>query len=159
MQVRNPVFTADGRIDCEVEHPQFGWIPFTASADDVEQHGRDAYAAALALGPEAYVAPPPPEPEPPMVPQSITFAQLLIGLVAEEWITQAEGTAWLAGTPPAAVSALIAQLPTGEQFPALARALRPSEVLRNDPLVTAMAAFEGKTPEEVDTFFTTYAMV
>lgn len=31
-------------IDCEIEHPQYGWIPFTASPDDVEQHGREIFA-------------------------------------------------------------------------------------------------------------------
>ena len=90
---------------------------------------------------------------------SLTFAQLLIGLVTEAWITEAEGEAWLAGTLPAAVLALIATLPTEQQFPAKARALRPSEVLRLDPLVVALGAAQGKTPEELDTFFTTYAGV
>lgn len=61
MQIRNPVFTADGRIDCEIEHPQWGWIPFTADPNDIEQHGRDIHAAALAMGPAPYVAP---EPDP-----------------------------------------------------------------------------------------------
>ena len=40
MDVRNAKFTKNGAIDCEIEHPQFGWIPFTASPDDVEEHGR-----------------------------------------------------------------------------------------------------------------------
>lgn len=26
---RNPVRYRDDMIDCEVEHPEFGWIPFT----------------------------------------------------------------------------------------------------------------------------------
>lgn len=30
-------------IDCEIEHPVFGWIPFTASPDDVEAHGRELF--------------------------------------------------------------------------------------------------------------------
>lgn len=88
---------------------------------------------------------------------SLTFAQLLIGLVAEGWITQAEGTAWLTGTLPAPVTALIATLPPAEQFPALARASRPSVVLRSDPLVVELGANQGKTPEEIDDFFRTYA--
>ncbi len=86
----------------------------------------------------------------------ITFAQLLIGLVAEGWITEAEGDAWLTGTPPAPVLALIAQLPANQRFAAKARALRPSVVLRNDPLVLALATMQGKTPEQLDTFFNTY---
>ena len=48
--IRNPKYTSlDGSIiDVELNHPEFGWIPFTASPDDVEQHGRDIYAAAIA---------------------------------------------------------------------------------------------------------------
>lgn len=59
MEVRNPVFTIDGRIDCEFLHPAFGWIPFTASPEDPEPLGRAIYAYAIELGPSPYVAPPP----------------------------------------------------------------------------------------------------
>ena len=156
MDVRNPVFTADNRIDCEIEHPTYGWIPFTADPNDVELHGREVYAAALDMGPAPYVAPPP-APEP--VPQSITFAQVLIGLVTESWITEADGEGWLAGTLPTQVTSLISTLPAGEQFAAKARAIRPSEVLRNDPLVMALGAAQGKTVEELDDFFRTYSGV
>jgi hypothetical protein len=57
MDIRNPVFTADNRIDCEIEHPVYGWIPFTADPNDVEAHGQEIYASALAMGPADYVAP------------------------------------------------------------------------------------------------------
>lgn len=93
------------------------------------------------------------------VPQSISFAQLLIGLVTEGWITEAEGDAWADGTLPAGVLALIAQLPANQQFAARTRAKRPSEVLRLDPLVAALAAAQSKTPEEIDQFFRTYSGV
>ena len=43
MNVRNPQYNFDGSIDCEIEHPKFGWIPFTASLDDPEAHGKDIY--------------------------------------------------------------------------------------------------------------------
>lgn len=42
---RNVVTLEDGRFDCEIEHPQFGWIPFTADPNDVEPHGRAIWAA------------------------------------------------------------------------------------------------------------------
>ena len=61
MKIRNPVFTADGRVDCEIEHPRFGWIPFTADLNDIEPHGREIHARALEMGPAPYVAP---EPDP-----------------------------------------------------------------------------------------------
>lgn len=93
------------------------------------------------------------------VPESITFAQLLIGLVAEGWITEAEGDAWLAGTLPAAALAVIATLPEAQRFGARTRALRPSVVVRSDPLVIALAASEGITSEQLDQFFITYSQV
>lgn len=89
----------------------------------------------------------------------LSFAQLMIGLVTESWITEPEGEAWLAGTLPAAVFTVIDALPAGQQFAAKARAIRPSEVLRNDPLVSAMGTAAGKTEAEIDTFFTTYSGV
>jgi hypothetical protein len=57
MEIRNPIFTSDSRIDCEIEHPQYGWIPFTADPNDVEQHGKEIYAIALAMEPAPYVEP------------------------------------------------------------------------------------------------------
>ena len=105
---------------------------------------------------------PPPEPEPPEPDRSamtLTFAQLMIGLVTEGWITEAEGDAWLDGTLPAPVLALIATLPEAEQFPARARAKRLIESHRLDPLVIGLALAEGKTDAELDAFFMTYAQV
>jgi len=72
---------------------------------------------------------------------------------------EVEGEAWLAGTLPTAVLTVIDSLPQEQRFAAKARALRPSEVLRSDPLVTAMGTAAGKTSEEVDTFFQTYSGV
>lgn len=46
INTRNPVWSNANQtaIDCEIEHPEYGWIPFTASLDDVEQHGRDIFS-------------------------------------------------------------------------------------------------------------------
>ena len=41
--VRNPSYLANGNIDCEYNHPVYGWIPFTASPDDVEELGRTIF--------------------------------------------------------------------------------------------------------------------
>jgi hypothetical protein len=43
MQVRNITAIEGGRYDCEIEHPKFGWIPFTASATDCEDLGRSIH--------------------------------------------------------------------------------------------------------------------
>lgn len=100
-----------------------------------------------------------PEPEAP-VPESITFAQLLIGLVGEGWISVEEGRAWRDRVSlPVQVETLIATLPPEQQFAAETRAMAPSEVLRNDPLVVALGAVSGKTEKELDDFFRKYALV
>jgi hypothetical protein len=57
----SPKANANGTIDLILNHPEFGEIPFCASPDDSEAHGRELYALALAgeFGPIApYVAPP-----------------------------------------------------------------------------------------------------
>lgn len=115
------------------------------------------FAAVQAAGSGAPFEPPLEEPPAAQTTQ-ITFAQLLIGLVAEGWITEAEGDAWLTGTPPAPVLALISQLPVGQRFAAKARAIRPSIVLRSDPLVIALGTMQGKSPAQLDMFFNVYGV-
>ena len=61
MNARNPQQTAEGAIDIELNHPIFGWIPFTASSDDL--HGADLYAQALAGNFGSVTQYIPPEPE------------------------------------------------------------------------------------------------
>src|SRR5690625_665490 len=82
-ECKNPQYAApdNSLIDLELNHPEFGWIPFTASPDDTEQHGRDIYAAAISgeYGPIApYVEP---DPEPHHVPQQVTRRQGRLALL------------------------------------------------------------------------------
>lgn len=53
-------------INCEINHPDYGWIPFTASPNDPEEHGRNIHAACLSgeHGPVAAYESPPLLPEP-----------------------------------------------------------------------------------------------
>ena len=44
IEFRNVTQNENGTIDCEINHPQFGWIPFTADPNDVEPHGRAIWA-------------------------------------------------------------------------------------------------------------------
>jgi transglutaminase-like putative cysteine protease len=62
MQIRNPIYSAsdNSRIDCEIEHPVHGWIPFTADPNDVEPLGKEVFDSCIAgdAGPVGdYVAP------------------------------------------------------------------------------------------------------
>ena len=50
IEYRTPRFNSVGTIDCEINHPAFGWIPFTASPDDPEEYGRELYDHILAAG-------------------------------------------------------------------------------------------------------------
>lgn len=43
MEYRNAKYNKHGTIDCEVNHPQFGWVPFTCSKDDPEPMGREMF--------------------------------------------------------------------------------------------------------------------
>lgn len=63
MEVRNPRHNINGTIDCEINHPVFGWIPFTANQDDPEPLGREIHAA-ITRGDAGEIAPAPPPPEP-----------------------------------------------------------------------------------------------
>ena len=77
MIVRNATYTKDGAIDCEIDHPSHGWIPFTATPEgtlterlvfdsfkdtaapylpDPEQEFADARAAKINEINEMYVA-------------------------------------------------------------------------------------------------------
>src|SRR5574343_1536937 len=86
----------------------------------------------------------------------LTFAQLLIGLVSEGWITVAEGEAWLQGILPPLATDFISTLPQQYQFIARARLIRPSVILRLDSSTLGLATTVGTTDEEIDTFFRTY---
>src|SRR5699024_1523488 len=81
--VKNLIYSApdNSLIDVEWNHPELGWIPFTASPDDTEQHGRDIYAAAKRgdFGAIAPYTPPPPAPTP--IPAQVTRRQGRLALL------------------------------------------------------------------------------
>ena len=60
MNYRNAKHISEGRIDCEVEHPMHGWIPYTLDPADTDMtiNNDDLLAAMEAAGDvEAYVPP------------------------------------------------------------------------------------------------------
>lgn len=66
MNAKNPkwVNAEHTLIDMEINHAEYGWLPFTASPTDLEEYGRNLFAAATSgeFGPVAEYVPPPPEP-------------------------------------------------------------------------------------------------
>lgn len=140
-------------ITMMLDHPTLGWIPITIDAQEYPEMWADVIAADdigdyIPDGTEV-TAPIP----------TLSFPQLMTGLVAEGWITEDEGKAWLLGTPPELVMQMIQSLPAEQQFGALARIVRPTVIERNEPLVNQLGQMKGKTAEELDTFFQTFSAI
>lgn len=94
------------------------------------------------------------------VPSTLSFAQFLIGLVSDGWITLVEARAWRDRISlPSDIVMIIGSLPIEQQFAAETRALAPSEIYRNDPLLLAVAQFKGKTEADLDAFFLKYGAI
>jgi len=58
-EARNAVYIdADGNIDCEINHPEFGWIPYTLRDDDTDTTiNNEEIKSILGSNISAYVAP------------------------------------------------------------------------------------------------------
>lgn len=131
MEIRNARYNAVGTIDCEVEHPVHGWIPFTASPDDAEQHGRDIFAQVSATA-DPYVDP---GPQAAPVPQTVSAFQAFQALADFDLLDVAE--------------AAIAQADAKSQ-----RAFhKATEFRRTSPTVLAIATALGITETELDDLF------
>lgn len=50
MRYKNARWTRFGGIDCDIEHPVYGWIPYTATADDVVEFSRTLFDELSTLG-------------------------------------------------------------------------------------------------------------
>ena len=136
MLIRNLQYAnAEGTlIDIEIEHPTYGWIPFTASPDDVEEYGRVIYQEAKEgkLGDIApYVEPEPlPEPKVNVVTMRQARLQLLdMGLLDNVEAMISENRAWQIEWEYA------------------------SEVKRDNPIIGAMVEALSLTEEQLDDFF------
>jgi hypothetical protein len=97
MNYRNPIYTKNGWIDCEIEHPVYGWIPFTCNPNDKGAQFNTAELFAE-MQPHAapYVFPPPPTAEELAAQVRIERNRLL---AASDWtqlpdVTEAIRSAW-----------------------------------------------------------------
>ena len=135
LEFRNPAFNAAGTIDVEFNHPRLGWIPFTASPDDVTEYGPAIYAEAIQGDVAEYV---PPEPA---IPDRVTARQFKLALLQAGLLTSVEG--WIA-TQSQAV--LVAYANSGT-------------FVRTEPMMAAGFAALGFTPEQIDAFFTAAAEI
>lgn len=135
MNFRNPRYNHLGTIDVEIEHPMFGWVPFTASPNDADPQspGPALYAAALAAGNVA------PYEEPPV---AITYANLTarqfrLGLLQ-------------LGITPAMIDAALDAFPEQQREAAKIEWEYANSFKRSHPLVVTLSATFGKTEEEIN---------
>lgn len=133
MEIKNPIYTANGNINCEINHPKHGWIPTTASPDD--PHTADVFAAAEALGPAAYVPPPPPTIEEQRAVMRCSPVQMRIALKRAGLLDQVQAIA-----DADAEASIVWEYAT--------------QIVRNSPLIDALGGENGFTPEEIDNLFT-----
>lgn len=143
MPLKNPRFNADGSIDCEIEHPQYGWVPFTARADDVEAHGRAIHAAAILMVPAPYV-PQPPAPLP--VPQVVTSRQARQALLLAGRLQDVQPAIDAIADP---VQRGMVQIEWDDS----------QEFQRTRPTLLALAAAIGMTAQDLDALFTQAAQL
>ena len=132
MEFRNARFNQYGTIDCEINDPQFGWIPFTASPDDIYSVGREVFEAAKDVA-EPYIPPTPEE------------------------ILAAERAAMVC--TPAQMRLVLHRMGLLAQVQAIAEAdpeasivwEYATQIVRTSPLIEALAT--NFTPEQIDDIF------
>ena len=138
MQVRNLKYNQLGTIDCEIEHPSYGWIPFTSSPDDSEPLGVEIYNRAVngEFGAvEEYV------PVPPVVsiPSFVTMRQARLALLQQGLLSQ--------------VQMAIDSLPSPQKEAAQIEWDYSSEVHRDKPFVQLLGAALGLSEQQLDDLF------
>lgn len=70
--------------------------------------------------------------------------QIIAALIGDRLLTEAEGIAWMTGTLPAPVEAVITAMPADQRVVARLRAIRPISVVPTDPLFAGLAAANGR---------------
>lgn len=84
---------------------------------------------------------------------SVSRDYLLIKANEFGWFTEAECVAWIGGTLPQDVSALIDTFPENERFKLRLSALRQETVPRETPLILAIMNLRGVTEDQMDSVY------
>ena len=155
MEWRNPQYNQFGTIDCEINHPEYGWIPFTASPDDPEEHGRALHAEIMGHGQIAPYVPPSPESireawreSAVLSPAEFFIAAKRLGILTpEEALEAAKGNA------PELFIQIVSQAPDVDAVEAQILFARMTVVGRNHPFVLGAIQVLDKDPHDVDLAF------
>ena len=84
---------------------------------------------------------------------SVSRDYLLIKANEFGWFTEAECVAWIGGTLPQDVSALIDAFPENERFKLRLSALRQETIPRETPLILAIMNLRGVTEDQMDSVY------
>jgi hypothetical protein len=136
MEYRNAAYSSPTSIDMEIEHPVFGWIPFTATSDDVEENGRLLFEAARGATTPWVEPEPGPQEFPALTAKKFWKAAALMGVTEET------------------VLALVNQIEDPVERLTLSVDIRRSETFwRTDPLIAYFAPLVGLSDTEIDTMW------
>ena len=114
--------------------------------DPANRHYREVILEA-GISPAAYQPPPAP------VPAVITARQLILGLLGDGRISEAEAEAWTQGTLPPAIDAAVLGLPDGQRVQARITLRAMGEAHRADALTAVLAAATGLDDAALDDAF------
>lgn len=138
MQVKNLKYNQLGTIDCEIEHPVYSWIPFTASPDDSEPLGVQIYNRGMS-GEFGVIEPYTPEEVVISVPSVVTMRQARLALLQQGLLSQ--------------VQIAIDSLPSPQKEAAQIEWDYSSEVHRDEPFVQLLGAALGLSDKQFDDLF------
>ena len=138
---RNPVFNHAGTIDCEINHAVYGWIPFTASPNDVLEEGQLTHADIIASGAPITVYTPPTAEEARKSMTPLSQRQMRLGLLAKG-ITKED-----------IQSAIVAIVPVDEERRADVEFTYADYFLRTNPSVIQVLKLLNMTDAQIDTFW------
>lgn len=140
LEWRNPVYIHAELINCEVNHPRFGWIPFTANPNDVELHGRMIYADIVSSG----------VPITPYKPPTVEQLRETMEPLSQK---QMRLQLWSQGLGSAKIDEAIASLVAEDQDRAAIIFNHETRFTRLDPSVIVVLGKLGMTDEQMDAFW------
>ena len=147
MNYRNAQRLENGWIDCEINHPDYGWIPYTLNPKDTDMtvNNDDLLAAMVANGNVAPYIPPTQEELDAIAAQALAYARSR--MVASAF--QTREALDLVGKLDAVEAAILQADATTKRAWTYA-----TEFRRGSPTIATMATALSLTDEDVDALFT-----
>src|SRR5574343_150406 len=87
---------------------------------------------------------------------SLTFSQMLMGMVSENWLSESDGENWLSGFLPDIIREIIDTLPEDQRFASKVRMTKMTKIDRLDPIMVLFGDRLKTTADEMDIFFERY---